>query len=114
MSELAIPMDRLLAIALSAARDAAAFVHTGYRNNPRAEHKGRVDLVTEFDCESERLLRARLMSETPFPFVGEEAGFEEGTGHGAAHGAAQTATWFVDPIAGTTTFVHGHPFYCVP
>ena len=22
-------------------------------------------------------------------------------------------TWFVDPLDGTTNFVHGHPFYCV-
>jgi myo-inositol-1(or 4)-monophosphatase len=93
-------------IALRAAREAATLVHAGWRKNPHAEHKGRIDLVTEFDRASERLLRDRLMAETPFPFVGEEQGFEEGTG-------AQAATWFVDPLDGTTNFVHGHPFYCV-
>lgn len=100
------PMHEFIDIALRAAREAAALVHTGWRKNPRAEHKGRIDLVTEFDRASERLLRDRLMAETPFPFVGEEQGFAEG-------GGAHAATWFVDPLDGTTNFVHGHPFYCV-
>jgi myo-inositol-1(or 4)-monophosphatase len=98
--------EHFLAIALSAARDAAAFVHAGWRNHPHIEHKGRVDLVTQFDRDSERMLRERLTRDTPFPVVGEEQGGERATG-------ADDATWFVDPIDGTTNFVHGHPFYCV-
>ena len=100
------PMDGLLAIALRAAREAAALVQAGWRKNPHVEHKGRVDLVTEFDRASETLLRDRLMNETPFPFIGEEEGFTKGSGE-------PLATWFVDPLDGTTNFVHGHPFYCV-
>jgi myo-inositol-1(or 4)-monophosphatase len=99
----------LVAIALSAAREAAALVHAAWRKHPRAEHKGSsgsTDLVTRFDRESERLLRDRLSRRTPFPVVGEEAG-------GRAAVGANEATWFVDPIDGTTNFVHGHPFYCV-
>ena len=96
----------LLAIALSAARDAAAYVHAAWRKHPAIEHKGRTDLVTRFDRESERLLRERLTRETPFPVVGEEAGGDRAAGD-------DDATWFVDPIDGTTNFVHGHPFYCV-
>src|SRR5258706_16069527 len=103
------PLHELLDVALRAAREAAALVHAGWRKNPHAEHKGRIDLVTEFDRASERLLRDRLMAETPFPFVGEEQGFEEGAGSKAD---AKAATWFVDPLDGTTNFVHGHPFYC--
>jgi myo-inositol-1(or 4)-monophosphatase len=101
-------LEELLTIALRAARDAAKLVHSGWRKHPSVEHKGRVDLVTEFDRASERLLRDRLMLETPFPFVGEEQGFEAGSG-----GAHPKATWFVDPLDGTTNFVHGHPFFCV-
>lgn len=92
----------LVRIALAAARDAAAFVSQGYRKGVRAEHKGRVDLVTRFDRESEQLLRERLVTETRFSVVGEEAG-----------GATSSLTWYVDPLDGTTNFVHGHPFYCV-
>jgi myo-inositol-1(or 4)-monophosphatase len=96
----------LLAVALSAARDAAAIVHAAWRKHPAAEHKGRTELVTHYDRESERILRDRLTRETPFPVVGEEAGGERAAGE-------EDATWFVDPIDGTTNFVHGHPFYCV-
>jgi myo-inositol-1(or 4)-monophosphatase len=96
----------LIAIALAAAREAGAFVHSAWRKHPAAEHKGSTDLVTRFDRESERLLRDRLSHATPFPVVGEEAGGERASGE-------SEATWFVDPIDGTTNFVHGHPFYCV-
>lgn len=95
----------LSAIALFAAREAAAHVASGWRKHPVAEHKGRVDLVTRFDRESEEILRARLAREAPFAFVGEE---------GARAGDASAGpVWYVDPLDGTTNFVHGHPFYCV-
>lgn len=93
-------------IALDAARDAATLVARGWRTRPTAEHKGRIDLVTKFDRESEELLRARLVRETKFPFVGEEQGSTLGAG-------GRAPTWYVDPLDGTTNFVHGHPFYCV-
>ncbi len=92
-------------IARDAAREAAAHVATGWRKHPVAEHKGRVDLVTRFDRESEELLRSRLARETKFAFVGEEGG-------GAA-ASDDAPAWYVDPIDGTTNFVHGHFFYCV-
>jgi myo-inositol-1(or 4)-monophosphatase len=96
----------VLDVATRAARDAAALVLAGWRTGTRAEHKGRVDLVTKFDRASEDLLRARLTSETPFAFVGEELGGERAPGDDAP-------TWYVDPLDGTTNFVHGHFFYCV-
>jgi myo-inositol-1(or 4)-monophosphatase len=100
-------MDRteLLALALAAARASAALVHTGWRKHPPAEHKGAVELVTEFDRASEALLRERL-AETGFACVGEETGGERAAGEA-------DPTFFVDPLDGTTNFVHGHPFYCV-
>ena len=96
----------LLAVALSAAQEAAAIVQAAWRKHPAVEHKGRTDLVTPYDRESERILRARLTRDTPFPVVGEEGGGERAAGE-------EDATWFVDPIDGTTNFVHGHPFFCV-
>ena len=92
----------LVDAALAAAREAAAFLMTGYRQHVAYEHKGRVDLVTRFDREAEAMIRARL---TPFhPVIGEEAG---------GHSDAGEPVFFVDPLDGTTNFVHGHPFFCV-
>ena len=52
------------------------------------------------------MIRARLHERAPdIAFVGEESGGE------AAQGAR--ATWYCDPIDGTTNFVHGHPCFCV-
>ena len=95
----------MLEHALAAARQAAAHVHNAFRTHPIAEHKGRVDLVTRYDRESEGILRDRLRA-TSIPVVGEEQGGEGASGK-------DEPTWYVDPIDGTTNFVHGHPFYCV-
>ncbi len=96
--------DELLAMALTAAREASEIVYAGWRKRPAIEHKGVVDLVTIYDRESERFLRDRLTSKTSFPFVGEELGGVR---------APEGPTWYVDPLDGTTNFVHGHPFFCV-
>ena len=96
-------LDAILVTARSAAREAAAFVHGGFRKHPIVEHKGAVDLVTSFDRDSEALLRERLSAAFSFDIVGEEAGGE----------SSDAPAFFIDPIDGTTNFVHGHPFWCV-
>jgi myo-inositol-1(or 4)-monophosphatase len=96
----------ILAVALAAAREGAQLVEAGWRKHPRAEHKGPIDLVTKFDRDCEELLRARLGEKSIFPVVGEEQGGQRAPGQ-------DEATWYVDPIDGTTNFVHGHPFYAV-
>ncbi len=96
----------LLLLATDAARQAATILAPGFRHRPVAEHKGVVDLVTEYDRASEEYLRERLVRETGFACVGEEAGGESAPD-------PNDPTWYVDPLDGTTNFVHGHPFYCV-
>jgi myo-inositol-1(or 4)-monophosphatase len=96
----------LLRAATAATREAAALVAGGWRRNPEAEHKGRIDLVTRFDRDSEALLREQLTRVAAFPIVGEEQGGTRARGD-------DEPTWYVDPLDGTTNFVHGHPFWCV-
>ena len=100
---------RLLDIATEITREAAAIAARGWRQRPKAEHKGRIDLVTSFDRASEEHLREHLHARTPYLVVGEEAGADVG----ATLRGLDAPTWIVDPIDGTTNFVHGHPFYCV-
>jgi myo-inositol-1(or 4)-monophosphatase len=98
----------LAAIALLVAEEAGAAVSAGHRSRPHADKKGRHDLVTEFDRASEELLIARLGSLSPgIPVVGEE--------HTASAGTTARAglVWYVDPLDGTTNFVHGHPYWSV-
>jgi myo-inositol-1(or 4)-monophosphatase len=99
-----VELDAILATARSAAREAAALVQGGFRRHPVVEHKGAVDLVTQFDRDSETLLRERLSAAHAFDIVGEEEGGEW---------SGSAPTFFIDPIDGTTNFVHGHPFWCV-
>jgi myo-inositol-1(or 4)-monophosphatase len=99
--------DDLSSMALLVAEEAATLVAAGYRSRPRPEHKGPRDLVTEFDLASERLLVARLSSLSPgIPVVGEEGSAQQTRGRPGL-------VWYVDPLDGTTNFVHGHPFFCV-
>jgi myo-inositol-1(or 4)-monophosphatase len=98
---------RLAAVARLVAEEAGALALRGHRSRPVADRKGRHDLVTEFDRASEALLLARLAALTPdIPVVGEESS----TGGTAPRSGL---CWYVDPIDGTTNFVHGHPFWCV-
>jgi fructose-1,6-bisphosphatase/inositol monophosphatase family enzyme len=62
---------------------------------------------------SEETIIALLRKEFPgHRFIGEEstfAGTQDATGADATH----TPTWYIDPVDGTTNFVHGYPFVAV-
>lgn len=74
------------------------------------------DLVTEVDKGSEALIRNLIMTHFPHhSFLGEE-GVEPGPEAAAEALEAHQHTeylWIVDPIDGTTNFVHGFPFFSV-
>lgn len=60
--------------------------------------KGAGDYVTDVDRESERVIEATLAGGSDIPVVGEESG-----------GAVADRYWLVDPLDGTTNFVHRFP-----
>ena len=72
----------------------------------KVEQKGRHDLVSYVDKEAEKLVVADLQQIVP------EAGFitEEGT---IEQASGQRFRWIIDPLDGTTNFIHGLPPYCV-
>ncbi len=71
-----------------------------------SESKGIHDYVTAFDKESERRIVTRLKELLP------GSGFiaEEGT---AGKTGAEPYVWIVDPLDGTTNYIHGLPITCV-
>ena len=73
----------------------------------KVEHKGLHDLVSYVDQETERRLVAGLRQLLP------AAGFitEEGTAGPDSH--TEEFTWIIDPLDGTTNFVHGLPVYAI-
>ncbi len=99
----------LRAAAVEMARAAGAILREGYGRAHAPERKGRIDLVTEYDRRSERL----VLDELARRFPGQAVLAEESGAHAGAAGAAPEARWVVDPLDGTTNFAHNYPFFCV-
>lgn len=103
-------LQRCLTVALSAAKDAGAVIATAWDQAKSVEHKGVMDLVTETDKQCEALILNMIRDAFPdHCFIGEEGSAAQG------FTAELTAapTWMVDPVDGTTNFVHRFPFSCV-
>jgi myo-inositol-1(or 4)-monophosphatase len=85
--------------------EAGALLRDFYRRGVVTEYKGDVDLVTEADRTSEKLIVQRLHE--VFPDHGVYG--EEGT---RSH-IDNEYRWYIDPLDGTTNFAHGFPVFCV-
>lgn len=69
------------------------------------------NLVTETDKKVERILNEKLKELFPnYLFVGEETTGESKTNK---INLTDKPTWVIDPIDGTTNFVHGFPYICI-
>ncbi|HEX2188420.1 MAG TPA: inositol monophosphatase family protein [Longimicrobiaceae bacterium] len=93
-----------LQVARRAAAEAAALI-VAREGAAEVREKERADLVTAVDEAAERAVIARIRAHYPDDgVVAEET---------AAGPLTRGRRWIVDPIDGTTNFVHGHPFTCV-
>ncbi|KAF9041174.1 hypothetical protein BDP27DRAFT_1347378 [Rhodocollybia butyracea] len=73
------------------------------------EKKNSVDLVTEYDVRVEELVKKEIFAIFPdFKFIGEES-----YAAGSRDSLTDEPTFCVDPIDGTTNFVHGFPWVCI-
>jgi myo-inositol-1(or 4)-monophosphatase len=92
-------------VAEGIARQAGALLRGFYTKGVATEYKGDVDLVTEADRASEKLIVEKLKAAFPSHGVyGEE---------GTRSGLESEYRWYVDPLDGTTNFAHGFPAFCV-
>jgi myo-inositol-1(or 4)-monophosphatase len=99
--------DRLLALAVEVATEAAELVRVRREAGVEvsATKSSPVDIVTEVDRATERLIFERLMAARPDDgFLGEE---------GASSESSSGVVWVVDPIDGTVNFLYGIPTYAV-
>ena len=89
------------------AREAGHFIklQRATFSNEKVEYKGTNDLVSYVDKSAEQMLVDRLK------VISDQVGFitEENT----AGSNNQEWHWIIDPLDGTTNFVHGIPCYCV-
>lgn len=97
-------IDKLLPIVREAGQHSFSVFGKLVAND--VQHKSDVDLVTRIDREVEDLLRDRLALAFPaIPFVGEEGEYGTLDDYDTA--------FIVDPIDGTTNYVHAVPYYAV-
>ena len=97
-----------LNLMIKAARKAGRSLVKDFREveNLQVSAKGPGDFVSKADREAERIIRDELMTARPtYGWVGEETG--------SADGADPTRRWIVDPLDGTTNFLHGLPHWAV-
>lgn len=98
------PFAAELEVALKAAAAAAELIRAR-GGADQVREKGRADLVTAVDEAAERAVAEVIRSRFPHDrVVGEEL---------SSHRVHSGRRWYVDPIDGTTNFIHGHPFVCV-
>jgi myo-inositol-1(or 4)-monophosphatase len=100
----------MLNVAIKAARAAGTIINRAALDieSVRVTAKQTNDFVTEVDQAAEQAVISTLLEAYPEHGIwAEESGRKEGTGSGRKH------VWIIDPLDGTTNFIHGFPVYCV-
>jgi myo-inositol-1(or 4)-monophosphatase len=98
----------LLNVMIDAARKAGRGLirDFGEVSQLQVSKKGTADFVTAADIKAEKTLLELLTKGRPgYNFLGEESGLIEGTD--------KSHTWIVDPLDGTTNFMHGMPHFAI-
>jgi myo-inositol-1(or 4)-monophosphatase len=97
-----------LNIMIKAARKAGRGLVKDFREveNLQVSVKGAGDFVSRADLNAEKIIKDELMTARPtYGWLAEEGGEEEGKD--------PTRRWIVDPLDGTTNFLHGLPHWAV-
>lgn len=99
----------MLNVAIKAARAAGALINRAALDVEavRVSQKQINDFVTEVDQAAEQAIIDTLLAAYPGHGILAE---ESGRQHGAQH---SEHVWVIDPLDGTTNFIHGFPVYCV-
>lgn len=94
-----------LETAIDAAKAAGDILLRSYEKPKDIEYKGEVDLVTEVDRDSERLIVEKILSQYPgHAVVAEESGGRKSN---------SDYRWIIDPLDGTTNYTHNLPLFSV-
>lgn len=97
--------DRYLQVAIAAAKEAGRIQMEHFGHSHPVEYKGEFNPVTEIDKLCERTINQMIVDAFPdHDLLTEESDFK---GKGSPH------KWIIDPIDGTTNYLHGYPCFCV-
>ena len=102
-------MHPMLTTAVKAARRAGNIINRGARDLDllKVSSKGPKDFVSEIDHAAEAAIVETLLGAYPSHAILAEEGTAKGENANAEH------VWIIDPLDGTTNFLHGFPQYCV-
>lgn len=96
-----------LSFAVETARAAGEVLKHFANREKSVELKGRANLVTVADKESEAVIIEAIRRKYPdHAILAEESGALSGS-------REATGQWVIDPLDGTTNFAHQYPFFCV-
>lgn len=99
----------MLDFAIQTAREAGRLLAERFGRKIEISNKSEIDLVTESDLASERLIIDRIKTYYPrHSILAEESGATEGRDD-----AQSDWRWIIDPLDGTTNYAHGYPCFCV-
>ena len=95
---------------METARDAGRILVDRLGKALQVSNKGAIDLVTEADVASEKMIIDRIRTYYPrHAILAEESG---ATSANDDPGSAEWR-WIIDPLDGTTNYAHGYPCFCV-
>ena len=106
----------MLNIAVKAARKAGTLINRASLDidRVRISQKDENDFVTEVDEACERVIIETLAQSFPsHGFLGEESGLTSGATGEVNQDNPPEFIWVIDPLDGTTNFIHGMPVYAV-
>lgn len=98
----------MLNFAIETAREAGGLLLEKFGKKLNVSMKGDINLVTEADLASEKLIIERVKSHYP-----QHSILAEESGEAVIIGGANKWKWIIDPLDGTTNFAHGYPCFCV-
>lgn len=93
---------------METARDAGQILLEKYGRKINISKKGDINLVTEADLASEKLIIERIKTYYPKHSI-----LAEESGEAVVIGGENKFKWIIDPLDGTTNFAHGYPAFCV-
>ena len=98
-------LNSFLSIARETARKAGELLKEQAHGLRTISFKGQIDLVTEMDRRSERLIVESLLTNFPHHAILAEEGTRIENDSGLL--------WIIDPLDGTTNYAHGYPNFAV-
>jgi myo-inositol-1(or 4)-monophosphatase len=106
---MSLNLHPMVNVAVKAARAAGSIINRAALDieSVRVSQKKANDFVTEVDQAAEQAIIETLLTAYPGHGIWAE---ESGREHGAKD---SEFVWIIDPLDGTTNFIHGLPIYCV-